>query len=98
MALVRTIFVEKKEKFDVEGKLLLEDLRENLSIQGLKKVRVINKYLIGDISEEFYKKSIKTIFSELPVDNIYEENLNLDLNEKVFGVEFLPGQYDQRAD
>ncbi|MGL4849956.1 MAG: phosphoribosylformylglycinamidine synthase [Clostridium sp.] len=98
MALVRTIFVEKKEKFDVEGKLLLEDLRENLSIQGLKKVRVINKYLIGDISEEFYKKSIKTIFSELPVDNIYEENLSLDLNEKVFGVEFLPGQYDQRAD
>lgn len=98
MACIRTIFVEKKEGFNVEGKLLLEDFRENLSISNLEKVRVLNKYIIGEMEEDYYKKALKTIFSELPVDNIYEGSFKLNKNEIAFGVEFLPGQYDQRAD
>ncbi|WP_297632768.1 phosphoribosylformylglycinamidine synthase [uncultured Clostridium sp.] len=98
MALIKTIFVEKKEGFNVESNLLLEDFKENLGIENLEEVRVINKYIIGEIKEEDYKKSLKTIFSELPVDNIYEKNLEIGKDEKAFAVEFLPGQYDQRAD
>ena len=62
MACNRSIFIEKKEGFDVEAKLLLEDFRENLSIKTLDNVRVINKYIIGEIEERYYKISLKTIF------------------------------------
>ncbi|MEG1870451.1 MAG: phosphoribosylformylglycinamidine synthase, partial [Peptostreptococcaceae bacterium] len=98
MACIRTIFVEKKEEFNVEGKLLLEDFRENLAIKTLENVKVLNKYIIGDIEEEYYKIALKTIFSELPVDDIYEGKIDVKEGNVAFGVEFLPGQYDQRAD
>ena len=98
MACIRTIFVEKKEEFNVEGKLLLEDFRENLAIKTLENVRVLNKYIMGDIEDEYYKVALKTIFSELPVDNIYEGKIDVKEGNVAFGVEFLPGQYDQRAD
>ena len=98
MACNRIIFVEKKEGFNVEGKLLLEDFRDNLAIKTLDNVRVLNKYIIGDIEEEYYETALKTIFSELPVDNVYEGKLDIKEGDIAFGVEFLPGQYDQRAD
>ena len=98
MACNRVIFVEKKEGFDVEGKVLLEDFRDNLAIKTLDNVRVLNKYIIGDLEEEYYETALKTIFSELPVDNVYEGELEIKEGDSAFGVEFLPGQYDQRAD
>lgn len=94
----RCIFVEKKPGFDVEARSLLSDISSNLRIDNLKGIRVINKYIIGEVTEEYYKKALHTIFSELTVDNVYEEKLDIDSGDIAFGVEFLPGQYDQRAD
>ncbi len=93
---VRRIYVEKKDGFDVEARGVLDDLRENLSLKGLEKVRIINRYDVSRLSDEEYKKARNLIFSEPPVDNAYDEEI--EINEgKVFAVEFLPGQFDQRA-
>ena len=69
----RCVFVEKKKGFDVEAKSLLDDFRSNLRMDNLESVRVINKYIIGEVSDEYYKKALHTIFSELTVDKVYEE-------------------------
>ena len=98
MSNIRCIFVEKKTGFDVEAKSLFDDFKRNLRLENLEKVRVINKYTIGEVSEEYYKKALNTIFSELTVDNVYEEKAPVTEEEIAFGVEYLPGQYDQRAD
>lgn len=98
MSDIRCIFVEKKTGFDVEAKSLLDDFKRNLRLENLEKVRVINKYTIGEVSEEYYKKALNTIFSELTVDNVYEEKAPVTEEDIAFGVEYLPGQYDQRAD
>lgn len=99
MSNIRCIFVEKKPGFDVEAKSLFDDFKRNLRLENLEKVRVINKYTIGEVSEEYYKKALNTIFSELTVDNVYEEKAPVVAEEEIaFGVEYLPGQYDQRAD
>ena len=98
MVNIKTIFVEKKDGFNVEGKLLLNDFKENLGTYNLEKVRVLNKYIIGELSEEDYNKAVHRIFMEPPVDNIYEESIELGKDEIAFAVEYLPGQYDQRAD
>ncbi len=96
MEKVRRIFVEKKDGFDIEAKEVLEDLRENLSMTGLEKVRIINRYDVEGINDEEYKKARTLIFSEPPVDNAFDEEI--EINEgRVFAVEFLPGQFDQRA-
>ncbi|RRD39015.1 phosphoribosylformylglycinamidine synthase [Leptotrichia sp. OH3620_COT-345] len=102
------IFIEKKEDFRVEAQNLFDDLKENLKIENLKNVRILNIYDIFGISENDLKKSEKTVFSEINVDNIYyslEEALEGNnreikniLKKNFFGTEFLPGQYDQRAD
>ena len=94
----KSIFVEKKDGFNVEGKSLLDDFKTNLQIDALEKVRLINKYILGKTDEESYKKSIYTIFSEKNVDNVYEGEIPMTEDEIAFAVEFLPGQYDQRAD
>ena len=94
----KCIFVEKKNGFNVEAKSLMEDFKSNLRIDNLKGVRVVNKYILGEMKEEYYKKSLYTIFAETTVDNLYEGTLPIDENEIAFAVEFLPGQYDQRAD
>lgn len=98
MSNIRSIFVEKKQGFNVEAQSLLRDFKENLGLTNLEDVRIINKYVISDISEEYYTKSLHTIFAELTVDKIYEDKLPVNKGEIAFGVEFLPGQYDQRAD
>ena len=95
---VRCIFVEKKNDFNIEGKSLLEDFKNNLGITSLEEVRVVNKYTLGEMKEEDYKKALYTMFSERTVDNVYENNFEVKNNELAFGVEYLPGQYDQRAD
>ncbi|MCC8161511.1 MAG: phosphoribosylformylglycinamidine synthase [Oscillospiraceae bacterium] len=93
---VRRIYVEKKDGFDVEAKGTLADLRENLSLSGLENVRIINRYDVSGVSDEEYQKARNLIFSEPPVDNAYDEEINIDAG-KVFTVEYLPGQFDQRA-
>ncbi len=95
---IKSIFVEKKSGFDVEAQGLLRDFKENLGVTNLESVRLINKYIISDISEDYYNKALHTIFSELTVDNVYESELPINEDEIAFSVEFLPGQYDQRAD
>ena len=94
----KSIFVEKKEGFNVEGKSLLEDFKTNLRVKSLENVRVVNKYILGKVNEEDYKKSLYSVFSEKTVDNLYEEKIPMDNEEIAFAVEYLPGQYDQRAD
>lgn len=95
---VRRIFVEKKPGFDVEAKELFHDLKFTLNIPALKKLRIINRYDISGLSDEEYAKARTTILSEKTVDNVYDEEIKFEASDKVFGVEFLPGQYDQRAD
>lgn len=96
MADVRRIYVEKKAGFDVEAKEMLADLKENLNMSGLKDVRIINRYDVEGITDEEYAKARGLIFSEPPVDNAYDEDIEIS-EGKVFAVEFLPGQFDQRA-
>ena len=95
---VRRIFVEKKDEFAVEAQGMLADLKENLSLDGLTDVRIINRYDVTGISDEEYMQARSLIFSEPPVDNCYDEEIEIDANARVFAVEYLPGQYDQRAD
>ncbi|TYQ15666.1 UNVERIFIED_CONTAM: phosphoribosylformylglycinamidine synthase [Acetivibrio alkalicellulosi] len=95
---VRRIFVEKKKGFDVEGQRIFADLKENLGLSKLKSVRVINRYDVEGISDEEYESSKRTIFSEPPVDEVFDETIKIKDNDRVIATEYLPGQYDQRAD
>lgn len=89
------IFVEKKSGFDLEPKSLLNEIKENFKI-NLTDLRILNIYDIFNINESEKENAIKGIFSEIVCDEVYSE-INLK-NEKYFAVEFLPGQFDQRAD
>ena len=97
--MVRRIYVEKKTGFDVEAKALFDDVKENLHLDALKGVRILNRYDVDGIDDDTYESAKYTVFAEAAIDTIYEENLPADVNELVhFAVEYLPGQYDQRAD
>ncbi|EOU1504148.1 phosphoribosylformylglycinamidine synthase [Clostridium perfringens] len=98
MSGIRMVFVEKKAGFNVESQILLKDFKDNLGIEALEDIRVLNKYILGDMEEEQYLRTVNTILSEAPVDRVYEENFEIGQDEIAFGVEYLPGQYDQRAD
>lgn len=95
---VKRIYVEKKGGYDVSAKDLFNDIRENLGIKNLTKLRIINRYDISGITDEEYNSAKNTIFSEPTVDNSFDENIEIDKNDKLFAMEYLPGQYDQRAD
>lgn len=95
--MVRRIYVQKKPGFDVEAKGILEDLKENLQIKGLEKVVILNRYDVSGVDEESYNKAKTTVFSEPQVDDYFDETYTFDQNDKVFAVEYLPGQFDQRA-
>ncbi|MFA6308556.1 MAG: phosphoribosylformylglycinamidine synthase [Clostridia bacterium] len=95
---VKRIFVEKKKGFDIEANSLYKDLKENLLISNLKSVRIINRYDIEGISDEELLKSRNIIFSEPTVDCIYDENIRITGRVRYFAIEYLPGQFDQRAD
>jgi phosphoribosylformylglycinamidine synthase len=98
MSEIRRVYVEKKEGYNVQAKQLLADLKESLQLENLENVRIVNRYDISNISEEAYQQACYTILSEPTVDNLSEEELELSQSETAFGVEYLPGQYDQRAD
>ena len=98
MSDIKRIYVEKKKGYDIEAGHLFDDVKENLGVDALKGLRILYRYDIEGISEDAYEKAKKTIFSEPPVDIIHEEKFELALDETSFGMEYLPGQYDQRAD
>lgn len=94
---VKRIYVQKKNGFDVEAKDLLNDIKENLQMANLEKIVILNRYDVEGISDEVFDKAKGTIFSEPQVDDYFVEDYPVDPNTKVFGIEFLPGQFDQRA-
>ena len=96
--MVKRIYVEKKEPFAVKSKELLEEIKSYLGIMGVNNVRELIRYDIEDLSEETYQKACVCVFSEPPVDLLYEETFPMKDGSRVFSVEFLPGQFDQRAD
>ena len=98
MSQVKRIYVEKKPDYAVAAQELLENIRSYLGISGVFGVRVLIRYDIENISDETYETAKVTIFSEPPVDLLYEEELPADHEAYVFSVEALPGQFDQRAD
>jgi phosphoribosylformylglycinamidine synthase len=95
---IKRIFVEKKDGFNIEVELLTKELKELLSISGIESIRILYRYDIENINDETYEVARKTIFSELPVDNVFDKQIEIDENDKFFAIEYLPGQYDQRAD
>ena len=95
---VRRIFVEKKPAYAVKAGELREELESYLGIDTVENVRVLIRYDIENLSEETYGKALVTIFSEPPVDEVYEEEFPKTPGDLVFSVEYLPGQFDQRAD
>ena len=97
MSNVRRVYVEKKPAFATKAKELLAEAGSYLGIGGVTGVRVLTRYDIENISEETYQKALITVFSEPPVDLVYEESFDAK-GAAVFSVEFLPGQFDQRAD
>ncbi|MBQ7417147.1 MAG: phosphoribosylformylglycinamidine synthase, partial [Acidaminococcaceae bacterium] len=97
MSDIRRIFVEKKDAFAIEAKGLLADLRNNLLMSGLKKVRILARYDVMGLTEEEFAQALQLVLSEPPVDTVMEELIPA-ADEKVFAVELLPGQYDQRED
>ncbi|QSX04977.1 phosphoribosylformylglycinamidine synthase [Sedimentibacter sp. zth1] len=96
---VKRVFVEKKIGFDVEAKNLLINLTQNLNLNNIENLRILNRYDVADISEYDFNKSIVSVLSEPNQDIVYiQDEICLNKDEKMFAVEFLPGQYDQRAD
>ena len=98
MSNVKRIYVEKKQPFAVKAKELMEEISGFLGISSVTGVRVLIRYDVENIPEDVFEKSLRTIFSEPPVDDIILEKPELKEGDRVFSVEFLPGQFDQRAD
>ena len=98
MSKVKRVYVEKKQPYAVKAKELTEDIKGYLGINTLDAVRVLVRYDVENLSEDTYKKALTTVFSEPPVDNVYEENFPFNETDRIFSVEYLPGQFDQRAD
>jgi len=98
MDTVRRIYVEKKKGFDVEANRLFRDLRENLNLTGLTGVRILQRYDVQGVSDQAFAAARTTIFSEPPVDMVYDEICPVSEEECSFIVAYLPGQYDQQAD
>lgn len=98
MAEVKRIYVEKKDNYAVAAKELKKEVREYLGIRELERVRVLIRYDVEGIGEDTYKKALATVFSEPPVDDVFEGEFHKEKDDRVFSVEYLPGQFDQRAD
>lgn len=98
MGSVRRIYVEKKQPYAVHAKELKEEVKRYLGIKSITNVRVLIRYDVENLSEATYKQALGTVFSEPPVDNCYENEFEKADGSFVFSVEYLPGQFDQRAD
>ena len=98
MANVRRVYAEKKTQFAVAAKGLKSEISGYLGIKNVTDVRVLIRYDVENISDEIFEKACKTVFSEPPVDDLYIEDLPMAEGARTFSVEYLPGQFDQRAD
>ena len=98
MGNVKRIYVEKKAPFAVKAKELREEIGSYLGITGVKEVREFIRYDVENLSDATFEAACRTVFSEPPVDVLYRETIEIPEDGKVFSVEFLPGQFDQRAD
>jgi len=96
--MVYRIYVEKKPQFAVDGGAVLADLNVALGIKTVENVRIINRYDCEKLPKENFEAAVPTVFSEPPVDEVYYELPKPAADERMFAVEFLPGQFDQRAD
>ncbi|MBR6222895.1 MAG: phosphoribosylformylglycinamidine synthase [Lachnospiraceae bacterium] len=98
MSNVKRVYAEKREDYAVKAKELKEEIKKYLGIP-VSAVRVLIRYDMENVSEATYKRALGTVFSEPPVDDIYEgDTFSVEPSDKVFSVEYLPGQFDQRAD
>ncbi|MDR2579273.1 MAG: phosphoribosylformylglycinamidine synthase [Chitinispirillales bacterium] len=95
---VKRIFVEKREGYDVHSGNLLAELRDNLGVLGLTGVRIVNRYDVQGLPDGYYQAARDGIFADASADNIYDEEMPVLAGARVFAVEYLPGQYDQRED
>ena len=98
MGNVRRIYVEKKDAYAVKGKELLEEISGYLSITSVSKVRELIRYDVENISDATFEVACKTVFSEPPVDVLYLETFAKNENDKVFSVEYLPGQLSREQE
>ena len=94
---VKRLFVEKKKGFDVEAQAKLADFKENLGVP-VKEVRILNRYDVEGMDEEDFESAVVNVFSEPAVDTVTLDEMPDTKSYSVFAVEYLPGQYDQRAD
>ena len=98
MGNVKRVYVEKKAPFAVKARELKEEISSYLGITTVKDVRVFIRYDVENLSGEIFEQALYGVFSEPPVDILYREQITVPADGKVFGVEYLPGQFDQRAD
>ena len=98
MSKVRRVYVEKKADFAVQAKELKHEISSYLNIKSVTGVRVLIRYDVENISDDTFEKACHCVFSEPPVDTLYEESFPMAEGARVFSVEYLPGQFDQRAD
>ena len=98
MSGVRRVYVEKKKPYAVAARQLKDDIEGFLGIGQIRDVRILIRYDVENISDETFEQGCRTVFSEPPVDDLYREQIEVPAGAKVFSVEALPGQFDQRAD
>ena len=98
MSSVKRVYVEKKPEYAVAAKELRHEIRHYLGIADTEEVRVLIRYDVENISDDTFEKACRGVFAEPPVDILYREDFPAGENSRVFSVEFLPGQFDQRAD
>ncbi len=98
MSTVKRIYVEKKPSFAGRAKELKSEISGYLGIKSVEKVRIFIRYDVENVSDEVFEKAVGTVFSEPPVDILYRETIDIPANARVFSIEALPGQFDQRAD
>ena len=98
MSNVRRVYVEKKPAYAVQAKELKHEISSYLGIKTASSVRVLIRYDVENISDEVFEKACRTVFAEPPVDDLYLENFEAADGSRIFSVEYLPGQFDQRAD
>ena len=98
MSNVRRVYVEKKPAYAVQAKELKHEISSYLGIKSATNVRVLIRYDVENISDEVFEKACRTVFAEPPVDALYLEKFEAAEGARIFSVEYLPGQFDQRAD
>lgn len=98
MSLVKRIYVEKKNGFDIKAQNALDDFRNTLGKKNLRTVRILNRYDIEGLNEAAFLGAVRNVFSEPAVDQVFYDKYDKNSDDIAFAVEYLPGQYDQRAD